>query len=183
MEIYTSLALKDNGINYTRQALPLSGADTLAVPVGIDFKKGGEVIFSATPVPVEGCRLWLEDRVTGTFTDLSLKSYTATIPANTYGTGRLFIIASTNTPTAIERPVTESEELRIWASGGQLIIKGTVGGSALCEMIDMQGRKMLEQGLSDGELNTVEMPVGLHGVVVVKVTNGNVVTTRKLALN
>lgn len=64
-----------------------------------------------------------------------------------------------------------------------MIIKGTVGRSALCEMFDMQGRKMLEQGLSDGELNTVEMPVGLHGVVVVKVTNGNVVTTRKLALN
>ncbi len=182
LEIYTSLALKDNGINYTRQALPLSGADTLVIPVGIDFKDGGEVTFSAVTVPVDGRRFWLEDRVSGTFTELGLKSCTVNLPADTYGTGRFFIIASTNTPTAIERPVTESEELRIWASGGQVIIKGTVGRSALCEMFDMQGRKMLEQGLSDGELNTVEMPVGLHGVIVVKVTDGTKLISRKIIL-
>lgn len=182
LEIYTSLALKDNGINYTRQALPLAGADTLVVPVGIDFKDGGEVTFSAVTVPVDGRRFWLEDRISGTFTELGLKSYTVNLPADTYGTGRFFIIASTNTPTAIERPVTESEELRIWASGGQVIIKGTVGRSALCEMFDMQGRKMLEQGLSDGELNTVEMPVGLHGVIVVKVTDGTKLISRKIIL-
>lgn len=180
LEVYTSLALKDNGINYTRQALPLSGADTLAVPVGIDFKSGGEVTFSAVTVPVDGRRLWLEDRVTGIFTDLSLKSYTVTLPADTYGTGRFFIVASANTPTAIDRYGSDDGELRIWTSGGRLVIQGMVGGGSLCELFDIQGRKLLELNLSDAGLNTIELPAGLHGVVVVKVTDGNVVTTRKL---
>ncbi len=182
MEIYTSLALKDNGINYTRQALPLSGADTLAVPVGIDYKKGGEVIFSATTVPVEGRRLWLEDRVTGTFTDLSLKSYTVTIPANTYGTGRFFIIASANTPTSVNQPWADAGELRIWASGGRLVIRGVVNTGSLCEIYDINGRKLMEQSLSDGELNTIGLPAGLHGVVVVKVTDGNKMVSRKIVV-
>ncbi|MCU0458726.1 MAG: DUF2341 domain-containing protein [Bacteroidales bacterium] len=183
LEIYTSLALRDNGINYTRQALPLSGADTLFIPVGIDYKKGGEVIFSATTIPVEDRRLWLEDRVTGIFTDLSLRNYTVTIPANTYGTGRFFIIASTNTPTSIDRPGADAGELRIWISGGRLVIKGLVTGGSLCELFDIQGRKLMEESLSDGELNTIELPAGLSGVVVVKVTNGNVIETRKLAIH
>ncbi|MDM8004328.1 MAG: T9SS type A sorting domain-containing protein, partial [Bacteroidota bacterium] len=182
LEIYTSLALKDNGINYTRQALPLSGADTLAVPVGIDFKSGGEVTFSAVTVPVDGRRLWLHDRVTGSFTDLSLKSYTATLPADTYGTGRFFIVASANTPTAIDRSGTDDGELRIWTSGGRLVIQGMVAGGSLCELYDIHGRKMLEQNLSDAGLNTIELPAGLHGVAVVKVTDGSVVTTRKLVI-
>ena len=33
IEIYTTLALRDNGVNYTRQALPVAGADTVVLPV------------------------------------------------------------------------------------------------------------------------------------------------------
>ncbi len=45
LNVYTALALKDNSINYTRQALPDSKADTITVPIGIDCETGGEVIF------------------------------------------------------------------------------------------------------------------------------------------
>ena len=37
LSIYTTLAEKDNSVNFTRQALPVSGADTIVVRVGIDF--------------------------------------------------------------------------------------------------------------------------------------------------
>ncbi len=181
LELYTSLALKDNGISYTRQALPLSGADTLAIAVGLDYKAGGEVTFSAATVPVEGRRFWLEDRVAGTFTELGLKSYTVTLPADTYGTGRFFIIASANTPTAIADPVHQ-DDLRIWVSGERLVIQGRVNAGSLCEVFDTGGRKMTERRMQDGEMNFVDLPVGMRGVIVVKVTEGGVVVTKKLAL-
>jgi hypothetical protein len=97
IEIYTALALQDNGVNFTRQALPISGADQLKVSVGIDSEKGGEVKFSAVTVPIGTQRFWLEDKVTGILTDLTKGTYTATLPAKTYGSGRFFIVASANT--------------------------------------------------------------------------------------
>ncbi len=91
VEIYTTLALKDNGVNFARQVLPVSGADKLVVPVGIDSEKGGEVTFSAVTVPLGTYKFWLEDRLTGIFTDLSRSTYKVTLPAKTYGTGRFFL--------------------------------------------------------------------------------------------
>jgi hypothetical protein len=182
VEIYTTLLHKDNGINYTRQALPLSGADTLEIPVGIDCKKGGEVVFSASVVPVEGRRFWLEDRVAGTITELGLKSYTVNLPSDTYGTGRFFILASANTPTAISQTEASGGDLRIWISGGKLVIRGRTGEGSVCELFDVQGRKILGHKLTDGELNTIDLPAGVRGIIVVKVTGGTFMITRKLAL-
>ncbi|HOT16759.1 MAG TPA: DUF2341 domain-containing protein [Bacteroidales bacterium] len=182
IELYTTLAVNDNGVNYTRQALPVSGADTLVIPVGVDFKDGGEVTFSAETVPVDGRRFWLEDRVAESFTDLSLKSYTVTLPADSYGTGRFFIIASTNTPTDINRPEAPEGNLRIWISGDRLVIQGEIGDGSFCGLFDLQGRKMLEQQLTDDGMNIVELPVELHGVVLVRVIDGPVVITRKLVI-
>ena len=66
IEVYTTLALKDNSVNFTRQALPVSDADTITVPVGIDSEKGGEVTFSAEAEPLGNYKFWLEDRTQGT---------------------------------------------------------------------------------------------------------------------
>jgi hypothetical protein len=182
MEIYSSLALKDNGLNYTRQALPVSGSDTLVLPVGVDFKDGGDVTFSATVVPVEGRRFWLEDRIAGVFVDLSLKIYTVNLPADTYGTGRFFIVASANAPTGISHSEMVEGDLRIWVSGGRLVIKGSVSAGSAGELFDLQGRELLESKLSDGEMNIIDLPVGLHGILVVKVTDGEKVVTRKIVI-
>ena len=92
VEIYTSLVEKDNSVNFARQALPMTDCDKNIVPVGIDSEKGGEVTFSAYTVPLDNYNFWLEDRNTGIFTDLTGDTYTVTLPANTYGTGRFFII-------------------------------------------------------------------------------------------
>lgn len=182
MEIYSSLVLKGSGMNYTRQALPVAGADTLVIPVGIDFKKGGEVTFTADVVPVGGRRFWLEDRVAGTFTELGLKSYTVMLPADTYGTGRFFIIASANMPASVADPGASIDDLRIWASGEKLVIQGRVNAGSHCGIFDMSGRKMAESLLSDGEMNFVDLPVGMRGVIVVKVTDGDRVVSRKVVV-
>src|SRR5690606_26103445 len=142
------------------QALPLTGADKLAVPVGIDSEKGGEVTFSAVTIPIGNNRFWLEDRLTGIFTELGTKSYTVTIPEKTYGTGRFFILASANTPTGVRPDDAEDPGIRIWTSHRKVIIKGEVGSDAYCELYNLDGKKMMKRLLADDELNTVELPAG-----------------------
>lgn len=181
-EVYTLLVDRDNGVSYTRQALPVSGADTLIIPVGIDFKNGGDVTFSAETVPFDGRRFWLEDREANVFTDLGTRSYTVNIPAQTYGSGRFFIVASSNTPTAAGRTVAMDGVLRMWVTGGKLTISGRVFEGSTCEIFDIQGKKVMERGLEDGELNTVILPAALQGVMLVRVTDGQRVTTEKLTV-
>jgi len=182
IELYTILAAGDNSVNFTRQALPLADAEKKAIPVGIDLKNSGEVTFSAFTVPAGNTRYWLEDRVSGTYTDLTTNSYTVTLPANTFGSGRFFIIASANTPTAISRDEADETGLRIWVSGGKVIIKGKTGDMALCEVYDLRGKTIMESRLSDSELNVLDLPGNLHGVYIVRVVDGPKVTTRKVAL-
>ena len=52
VEIYTALVLKDNSVNFARQALPMTDSEKNVIPVGIDTEKGGEVTFSAITVAV-----------------------------------------------------------------------------------------------------------------------------------
>jgi hypothetical protein len=63
-----------------------------------------------------------------------------------------------------------------------VIIKGEVSDNAVCTVYDVKGQKILETQLTDGELNTVTMPSGSHGVYLVRVVDGAKVTTKKVAL-
>jgi hypothetical protein len=47
--------------------------------VGIDSEKGGPVTFSANVIPPGNGTFFLEDRITGTFTDLSMYNCTITL--------------------------------------------------------------------------------------------------------
>ena len=158
------------------------GRETTSPPFSGSFDVGGEVTFSASVSPLEDKKFWLEDRQTGIYTDLTTKSYTVTLPANTYGTGRFFIIASTNTPTGIEKPQVDDTDIRIWTSNDKVIIKGEVSDRAICEVYNVGGKKILDVKLTGGELNTVELPSGSKGVFIVRVVDGVNVTTRKVVL-
>jgi hypothetical protein len=80
VEIFTTLVANDNGVWFARQALPVvSGQDNI-IPVGLATENGATVTFSADVLPMAGYTDYLEDRLTGTFTDLHTDSYTATIP-------------------------------------------------------------------------------------------------------
>ena len=183
VEIYTSMVEKDFGVNLARQALPVTGAGGMTVPVGIDFESGGEVTFKATvTVPIGSYKFWLEDRIKGIYTDLATNSYTVNLPPNTYGTGRFFIIASANTPTGVEKPQYDDTVIRIWTSGDKAIIKGEIGDKAICEVYDINGKMILKRILPDNNLNTVDLPQNLRGVFLIRVIDGAKVTTRKVAI-
>ena len=176
--LYTKLVLGDINVNFARQALPVAGADTIVVPLGIDTETGGEITFTAETEPLGSNKFWLHDKLTGIFTDLTTKSYTVTLPSKNYGTGRFSIIASTNTPTAIKLPDADETDIRIWASDNRIIIRGQVSADANCEIFNLQGKQIVSKRMGSGDLNIVDIPAGHHGVFIVKITDG-VITDRK----
>jgi fibronectin-binding autotransporter adhesin len=184
VEIFTSLAAGDNGVNMTRQALPAIDCDKYVVPVGINSENGGEVTFSADIIPLDGYKFYLEDRLAGTFTDLSGTNYIVNIKPATYGTGQFYIHTSSSvlTSTDPEKRISEKDNLKVWVSDKTLIIKGNVGSRAFCEVYDLNGRKVLTKTLSEGEMNSIAMPSRLKGFFIVRVIDGLNVKTLKAVI-
>ncbi len=181
--IYTAL-VEDNGINFTRQALPVNGSVKNIIPVGIDFENGGKITFSADVEPLRNYKFWLEDRMTGIVTDLGTKTYSVTLPAKTYGTGRFFVYVAAGRSI---RPRTDNANLldiRIWSSQDrQVNIQGVVSERATCEVYDTFGHKIFETRLTDGGYNSFNMPSAGKGVYLVKVSDGlKVITVRVVFL-
>ncbi len=180
--IYTAL-VEDNGINFTRQALPVNGSVKNIIPVGIDFEKGGEVTFSADIEPLRSYKFWLEDRTTGIVTDLGTKTYTVTLPAQTYGTGRFFVYVAAGRSI---RPRTDNANLldvRIWSTQDRDVnIQGVVSERATCEVYDTFGKKIFETRLTDGGYNSFNMPSVGKGVYLVKVTDGVKMSTGRVVI-
>lgn len=182
-QLYSTSLSSDYKVNLMRQALPLDYHGMNIIPIGLDTRGGGEVVFSAVTVPYGRIRYWLRDTETGSLTDLSADSYKVVIPPDTYGTGRFCLVASVRPPSARQDQDLTDPQLQIWAFSGDIIIKGEVGVGASCEIFDMHGSKILEERLNGGDLNTVDVPSGYHGVFLVRVTDGMNITTAKVVLN
>ena len=181
VEVYTTL-VKDNGVNFTRQALPIVDCDKNSIAVGIDSEEGGKITFSAVTVPIEGYKYYLEDRSTGTLTDLTTSTYTVSIPAKCSGTGRFYIKASATLTGISGQPADNaSEDIRIWATNGKIIIKGEVGENATCTVYNMKGCIASVSQLEDAEFNEVRVPDS-EGIYIVKVLSSGKAITKKVVM-
>ncbi len=183
VEIYTKLPEGSTGVNFARQALPEKLGEENVIPVGLNYRAGGSVTFSAIAEPLRNSKFWLEDRLTGTFTDLETESYTVSLPANTKGTGRFFVHVKSSRP---ERPVRENPftlRLKIWTTQDREIhIQGTVSEQAVCEIYSLIGRKVYEEILTDSEYNIITVPSLKSGIYVVVVRDGKKVFTQMVNL-
>lgn len=181
INIYTALVI-DNGVNFAQQALPVNGCDTMVVAVGVDYKAGGVITFSAEAEPLDGYNYILEDRRTGVLTDLSSSTYTVTLPANTYGTGRFFIHTNGGTTGIIGDDDTDLSELRIWPYNGDIIIKGSVSGKSVVDIYRINGAKIFNKRLTEGDYNILNVQNVKRGVYIIRVTDGDKVITKKVVL-
>lgn len=181
IEIYTTL-IRDNGVRFACQAIPVNGCDTLVVPVGVDSKPGGEVTFSAITEELPGYKFILEDRTTGIFTDLSTSTYKATISANNSGTGRFFLHTKNGTTDINTPDDPDMSTLRIWYYNSEIIIKGAVSDKAVIDVFDIRGGKILSQRLTEGGYNTCNISGVTGGAYIVRVTDGTGIVTRKVMI-
>ncbi len=181
VEIYTTL-VNDNGVNFTRQALPTLNYDQNIVSVGVKSASGGEVTFSADIVPVDGYKFYLEDRTAGIFTDLTTGNYTVTLPANTTGTGRFFLYTSSGDPSSTEPSVPDLDDIRIWSDDSRILIKGSFESRAKCSVYDLSGRKIAETTLDSSDINVISINNKSKGIYIVVVTDGKNSYSKKIIL-
>lgn len=178
-----SILVMDNGVNFARQALPINGSVKNIIPLGVDFKEGGEVTFSADVEPLRNYKFLLEDRQEGSFTDLGSGNYTTTIPSETFGTGRFYLHVSTGRNPRDKSDDKFLRNVRIWSSQERdVYIQGAVGDGAVCQVYNLAGRLVFECNLTDNEFNSFKVPSIEKGVFLIKLIDGPDVKVQRVVL-
>jgi len=139
--LYSKL-LVDNAVDFTIQCLPDQNYDQYVIPIGIDCKVAGDVTFTAQTVNLpSGCQALLEDRLTKRFTRLDLKDakYTASMSADTKGTGRFYL----HTSDVISGDITlENQPFKVYETGKTVYINGEVSEKAKFFVYSSNGKLM-----------------------------------------
>jgi len=90
--VYSFLLEGYVGTPFAIQALPDQGYKELIIPIGIDFRTGGDITISTGLVNMSAdTKVILEDKLTNSFTDLTKNNYKITVAANYSITDRFLL--------------------------------------------------------------------------------------------
>ena len=169
--LYSKL-VQDNGIPFAIQALPANDFSKMVIPLGIESKNGGDVVFSSKfyNLPSD-CQVILEDKLNKTFTDLSQRNYKTTITANSVIPDR-FQIHTSYLTTGVN-VVNLADQLTAYAIRNvEIRVKGQVSKQAVATLYDIQGRVILAKNLEEGSLNTIQTP-NIKTAIYLLIVNDN----------
>ena len=179
LAVYT-LLVEDNGYSFAIQALPDNDYNSMIIPVGIDSKTGGQVVFSAELLNLPSdCLVILEDKVSKTFTDLSKNVYTTTIEANTSTSDR-FRIHTSYLTTGISNETRTGQMSAYSIRNTEIRVNGSVSKLAIATLYDIQGRVVLVKNLEEGSLNIIRTPNIKAGIYMLSVKDNQRVNRFKI---
>jgi len=166
--VYSKL-VEDNGIPFAIQALPDNNYSNTIIPIGLDFKTGGEVVFSSdlTHLPSD-CKAILEDKLTKTFTDLSKDVYRTTIAPNSSIADRFFLHTS-NANSGSEKESLTGKLTAFANRNIDIRIKGDVKKNTIATLYDIHGRVVLTKILEEGNMNVIPLPNIKIGIYMLSV--------------
>ena len=162
--VYTKL-VQDNGIPFAIQALPDNDFANMIIPIGLDFKTGGEVTFSSENLNLPfDCKVILEDKLTKTFTDLSKGVYKVTLAANTSIMDRFQL----HTADRVLDKITD--KLTAYAiSNTEIRVIGNVSKEAIATLYDIHGRVVVAKQLQEASTNIIPLPGLKTGIYMLSV--------------
>ena len=178
--VYTKL-VEDNGVEFQLQCLPNTGFSKIVIPVGVDSKAGGEIVFSVETAQLDPtCKVILEDRLSNTFTDLSTNSYKAAVAANSTGTGR-FYLHTGDIVSGLEDQMLADGKLTAYANGNKEIrVLGEIGNDAVATLYNGLGKVVLTKKLGAGSLNIIGLPNLSSGLYLLNIDNNGTPQTIKV---
>lgn len=180
--LYSHL-LEDNGVDFSIQCLPDNDFNNMVIPIGLDAPSGKEIKFVAqtTNLPL-GCKVVLEDKQKGTFTEMnsSSQTYKVTLDKKSSGIGRFYVHLSDNT-TSIEKIETKDLYNIVPQSNyGQIKIYGAVKVNTSVRVIDMAGRIIADKQLQQSDLNVINVGKLKTGIYIVQIQSENEMYTKKI---
>ncbi|WP_282073935.1 T9SS type A sorting domain-containing protein [Polaribacter atrinae] len=183
--IYTNLVEGNTGVEFAIQTLDYTDFNNVVVPLGIKASSGEQFTVSLndvfTTLPT-GINVYLEDNITGKFTDLNTSDFVLTATEDLNDTGRFFIHF---TSKALSNDVFNTTSIQVYADNisKTLFIKGMLNQATKLAIYDIQGRVVLKQVLSkNSTINSIKTNSLNTGVYIIKLGNDLQSKTQKVII-
>ncbi len=180
--IFTNLVSGTDNKDYQIQTLPKDGIETTVVPVGVYADAGTQIKISAemTNLP-EGIEVYLEDKLTNTFTLLNdSSSYTTTLAEDMNGVGRFYMRTSSQ---ALSTGEVRTETVKVYkTSENMLRVIGLDSGDAQVHVYNVLGKKVTASRFTANGYNEISLPKVETGMYIVQVSTKNGKFTKKIMI-
>ena len=172
--INTHLVSDSQGIDFTRQSLPISFLESeVAIPLSINAGINEEVTFSVdTNNLPDGVSVYLEDTLNNTFTNLTDAPLALKITTALSGIGRFYLRTSSGVLSTEDSLVGALINLYKTSNGTVKITGLTSGSAATFSLFTMSGQEVLATKFRAQNVQEISLPPSLStGVYIVGVVS------------
>ena len=174
--IDTHLVKQGNGIDFTIQCLPNSNYEASIVPLAVNAVANTSLTFTSDAVGLpEGIKVYLEDKVANTITDITTASYEVTPSIALSGIGRFYLHTTSNILSV--DAVVNAPVLNVYKTSNRSIrITGlTTKGNTAIKMYSVTGKLVFTKQFVSQNISDVVIPERIStGVYVVSVVSNTV---------
>lgn len=169
LDVYTKLLSEDNGKNYQIQSLPSSDFENMVISVGVKAASGKEVTFAAEALNLpEGINVFLEDRITNTFTQLNKidGKYTTIVDSN-ITESRFYIHTTTSSVLNTDEEILNTISIYN-TNNSNLRITGLKKGKTTLKLYNLLGKQILNSTFNKEGLKDLSLPKFATGIYIVQ---------------
>jgi len=171
--LYSHLVEDNSGKAIGVQSIGNTRLSDVVIPLGVNIESGEQVTFSISETTLSGdVNVYLEDRISNTFTALNNLDYTFTSDVELNGTGRFYLRFAEESTLDISN--NELSNIKIYNANASktIVVKGELITNSRLSIYDVQGRlikvEMLETNLRSQSINASYLSTGIY---VVKLNN------------
>jgi len=179
--VFTELVSENEGNKLAIQTLPTDNSE--AIPVGIIANAGEEIIFSVESLNLtDGTQVYLENKLTGDFINLSEQTYKTTLKDDANGVGQFYIHTSAKS-LSTDDIIANNAKISIYKSNTNQITINGLNTKASVSVFSLLGTSVMNTTINGKGTNTINLPTLSAGVYMVKLNSEYGQVTKKVTLN
>ena len=184
LALYSQLVSDNQGENYQVQSLPNSDYENMVIPIGIDAAAGKEITLSAEVLNLPSdIKLFLEDRLTNTFTRLDEVNsvYKVTLTETLNGIGRFYI--HTKSTMILSADEVNLENVSIYKTdNSNLRIVGLTQGASNLKVFNILGKQVMNISFTSNEVQDISLPNLASGIYIIQLATENGKLNKRITL-
>jgi hypothetical protein len=170
LSVFTDLVADSQGKKYQVQSLPTSDYETTVVAVGVKAEAGKEITFTAEALNLpDGIKVFLEDRLTNTFTrlDEANATYKVTVSEAIDGIGRFYLHTKASGVLSTNEVVLDNISIYT-PNNTTLKVTGLPQGKATVKLFNILGKQVMQTSFTATGFRDIALSKLAKGMYIVQ---------------
>lgn len=180
-DIYSHLVENYQDVHFMRQSVPLTTIENTVIPIGLIADAGTTVNFSIDTKNISNTiKVYLEDKVTGIFTELSDTKFEVVLTEDISEVGRFYLHTSSKALSTTKTNIVTG--VHVLKTGNQLLVSGLKSKGNM-QLFSIRGKQVLKALVDAKVVNSIELPKLAKGVYIVRVNSVEGILSKKVMVD